>query len=154
MFKQKYPDTFTMIAVDYLNIIQATDRMNWQVQIGLADALKLIARKYEITVLTPYQTGADGEARFAKGVLDSADKSLIFLPADKEFDPTTIKMFTSKIRNGVEMNFDVTIDWDCIRVIPNGKEFKNKAPKDITNHYKDEPVEKSTDIVQELITLR
>jgi hypothetical protein len=117
-----------MAVVDYLNIIEIPDRINWQSQITLADNLKVFARKYNITMLSPYQIAEDGEARFAKGILDSADKSLIFMPQDQQEqqnqDPNHIsllKMHTSKIRNGRPISFDIGINWPTVKVRPSGR---------------------------------
>jgi replicative DNA helicase len=104
--------------VDYLNIIKVDDRMDWKSQIGLADSLKTLSRKYDQMVMSPYQIDATGEARFAKGVLDSADRSFRFTPADLNEDPNILPFEITKIRNGKSMKFDVHMDWDCLRVIP------------------------------------
>ena len=121
-------NNFTMSVVDYLNIIDIPDRINWQSQITIADNLKVAARKYNQTVMSPYQIAEDGEARFAKGILDSADKSLIFMPQDQQEQenqaPETIsklKMFTSKIRNGRPLTFEIGINWPTVRVYPSGQ---------------------------------
>jgi hypothetical protein len=105
-------------AVDYLNIIQIEDRMDWKSQIKLADSLKLAARKYDQMMLTPYQIDATGEARFAKGVLDSADRSFRFTPADLNEDPNVLPFEIAKIRNGKAFKFDVHMDWDSLCVLP------------------------------------
>ena len=94
-FNSKYPK-FTMAVVDYINIIKIPDQKEWKSQIILADTLKSIARKHNLTVLSPYQIDASGEARFAKGILDSADRSFIFTPADVDKDPNVLKIITSK----------------------------------------------------------
>ena len=104
--------------VDYLNIIKVDDRMDWKSQIGLADSLKTLSRKYDQMIMSPYQIDASGEARFAKGVLDSADRSFRFTPADLDGDPTILPFEITKIRNGKAMKFNVHMDWDCLRVIP------------------------------------
>jgi replicative DNA helicase len=104
--------------VDYLNIIQIEDRMDWKSQIKLADSLKLAARKYDQMMMTPYQIDATGEARFAKGVLDSADRSFRFTPADLNEDPNVLPFEIAKIRNGKAFKFDVHIDWDTLSVLP------------------------------------
>ena len=108
--------------VDYLNIIKVEDRMDWKSQISLADSLKTLSRKYEQMMISPYQIDATGEARFAKGVLDSADRSFRFTPADLNEDPTVLPFEITKIRNGKGMKFNVHMDWDCLRVIPEKSE--------------------------------
>mgnify|MGYP002638718295 CR=1 FL=1 len=121
-------ENYSMSVVDYLNIVEIPDRINWQSQIIIADNLKVSARKYNQTVMSPYQIAEDGEARFAKGILDSADKSIIFMPQDQQEQenqsPDTIsllKMYTSKIRNGRPLTFDIGIHWPTVRVYPSGQ---------------------------------
>src|ERR1700676_2257722 len=93
----------------------------------MADTIKKYTRKYNCTGISPYQMDADGEARFAKGILDSADVSLIFMPQDtqEKLDATpdqvsTLKMYTSKVRNGRELTFGIGIHWPTVRVYPSG----------------------------------
>ena len=126
-FSSEHPN-YSMSVVDYLNIVEIPDRINWQSQIIIADSLKVMARKYNQTVMSPYQIAEDGEARFSKGILDSADKSIIFMPQDQQEqqnqDPTNIsllKMYTSKIRNGRPLTFDIGINWPTVRVHPSGQ---------------------------------
>jgi replicative DNA helicase len=104
--------------VDYLNIIKVEDRMDWKSQIGLADSLKVLSRKYDQMLMSPYQIDATGEARFAKGVLDSADRSFRFTPADLNEDPNILPFEITKIRNGKSMKFNVHMEWDCLKVVP------------------------------------
>lgn len=129
---QKYKN-YTMSVVDYLNIVKIPDNLHWQSQITIADSLKVGARKYNQTVLSPYQISEDGEARFAKGILDSADKSLIFMPQDQQEQQTAsveeisrLKMFTSKIRNGRPLTFEIGINWPTVRVYPSGQIVKSQ----------------------------
>lgn len=116
MLTKKYDVRATV--VDYLNIIKVEDRMDWKSQIGLADSLKVLSRKYDQMVMSPYQIDATGEARFAKGVLDSADRSFRFTPADLNEDPNVLPFEITKIRNGKSMKFNVHMDWECLKVIP------------------------------------
>ena len=67
MFSSKYPN-FNMTVVDYINIIKHDDQKDWKTQITIADNLKSLARKYDVTMISPYQIDASGEARFAKGI--------------------------------------------------------------------------------------
>lgn len=123
---EKYP-SFSMAGVDYLNIVKIDDRLNWQSQILIADNLKENARTYNATMMSPYQMDADGEARFAKGILDSADKSLIFMPAEQQDQQkeqgqlTELKVYTAKIRNGRPISFSIWMDWSIVRVHPAGR---------------------------------
>ena len=130
MFKHKYPD-YTMSVVDYLNIIKHEDQKDWKSQIVIADNLKSQSRKHNLTTVSPYQIDATGEARFAKGILDSADKSFSFFPAAEGDDgevENKINIQTTKIRNGKRMSFDVPMDWECVRINPNSSEVINERP--------------------------
>jgi replicative DNA helicase len=66
-----------VILVDYVNQVKRShlDRgqYDWTEQIEISKALKAIAQEYEVPVVSPYQIDNTGEARFAKGLLDSAD---------------------------------------------------------------------------------
>ena len=85
MFSSKYP-AFNLAVVDYINIIKHDDQKDWKTQITIAENLKSLSRKYDLTMISPYQIDATGEARFAKGILDSADRSFNFFPPPEEED--------------------------------------------------------------------
>lgn len=124
LFKNKYPN-FNMAVVDYINIIAHPDKKDWKAQIELAESLKTISRRYDLTLLSPYQIDESGEARFAKGILDSADRSFIFFPPDD--GGTGIKIHTSKIRNGAAIDFDVDMDWETVSINPNRSNLINES---------------------------
>jgi hypothetical protein len=130
MFSSKYPN-FNMTVVDYINIIKHEDQKDWKTQITIADNLKSLARKYDVTMISPYQIDASGEARFAKGILDSADRSFNFFPPaegeDRGLD-SKITIHTTKIRNGKAMSFDVAMDWTCVKINPNSTAVINERP--------------------------
>ena len=113
MFSSKYP-AFNMAVVDYINIVKHDDQKDWKTQITIADNLKSLSRKYDLTMISPYQIDATGEARFAKGILDSADRSFNFFPPaeteERELE-SKISIHTTKMRNGKHMSFDVMMDW-------------------------------------------
>ena len=127
MFSSKY-DNFTMAEVDYLNIIKYPDGKNWMSQIEIADELKRLSRKYDLSMVSPYQIDATGEARFAKGILDSADRGFNFFPPSEEDPEGGITIHTTKIRNGRKMNFDVPMDWSCVRINPASTKLINEKP--------------------------
>lgn len=132
-----------MCVVDYLNIVKVEDRMDWKSQINISDSLKTLARKYKVIMISPYQIDASGEARFAKGVLDSADKSFRFMPSDLNEDPNALPFEVAKIRNGKAMKFNVYMDWDCLRIDSN----KSKAISGrILNKYGDDTKEAGRDL--------
>jgi replicative DNA helicase len=132
-----------MCVVDYLNIVKVEDRMDWKSQISISDSLKTLARKYKVIMISPYQIDNTGEARFAKGVLDSADKSFRFMPSDLNEDPTALPFEVAKIRNGKAMKFNVHMDWDCLRIDSN----KSKAISGrILNRYGNDTKEQGRDL--------
>ena len=120
-FSNSYKN-FNLGVVDYINIIKHEDAKDWKSQVILAEALKTMARKHNITMISPYQIDATGEARFAKGILDSADRSFAFFPAkegDDRVQENSLEIHTTKIRNGKHMSFDVFMDWECVKIDAN-----------------------------------
>lgn len=130
MFSSKYPN-YNMAVVDYINIVKHEDQKDWKTQITIADNLKSLSRKYDLTMISPYQIDATGEARFAKGILDSADRSFNFFPPaeseDRELE-SKISIHTTKMRNGKHMSFDVLMNWSCVKINPNASEVINEKP--------------------------
>jgi len=132
--KAKFGDKLTTVVVDYLNqvVLEGSfSQFDWQPQVVISKKLKEIARKYDIIMVSPYQIDATGEARFAKGILDAADISLIMEAHDKDLGALTFE--TTKIRGGREMKFTSPIDWDTLRIsstpmdTPEKKEVIKKA---------------------------
>lgn len=116
--KAKFGDKLKLVVVDYLNqiVLEGNDQYDWKPQIEVSKKLKNLARKYEIVMVSPYQIDKDGEARFAKGILDAADIALTMEAHDKETN--AISFETTKIRGGKEMAFTSPIDWDSLRISP------------------------------------
>jgi replicative DNA helicase len=116
--KAKFGDKLKLVVVDYLNqiVLEGNDQYDWKPQIEVSKKLKNLARKYEIVMVSPYQIDKDGEARFAKGILDAADIALTMEAHDKE--TSAISFETTKIRGGKEMAFTCPIDWDSLRISP------------------------------------
>jgi KaiC/GvpD/RAD55 family RecA-like ATPase len=110
-YKSKYPDTFKVAVVDYLNQISIADIYDWKSQIMLSKGLKNLSRKYNVVTVTPYQTDKTGEARIAKGILDAADLA-ITLEAGKDF----LKLKTTKSRSTSAASFASVIDWETLRI--------------------------------------
>jgi replicative DNA helicase len=133
--KAKFGDKLKLVVVDYLNqiVLEGNDQYDWKPQIEVSKKLKNLARKYEIVMVSPYQIDKDGEARFAKGILDAADIALTMEAHDKETN--AISFETTKIRGGKEMAFTSPIDWDTLRISaqsidkPAAKESIKKAGK-------------------------
>lgn len=143
--KSKFGDKFKVCVVDYLNqiIVDGSsngthDMFDWKQQVVVSKRLKELARKHDVVVFSPYQVDANGEARFAKGILDAADIALLTKVHEK--DKGCITYETTKIRGGSEMTFTSGIDWSSLRISPiemeqpaeEGKEktkIKNAAKK-------------------------
>ena len=136
MFHNKY-SSFTMGVVDYINIVKYDDQKDWKSQIAIAEALKLMSRKYDITMFSPYQIDAGGEARYAKGILDSADRGFNFFPPNENDDPNRIIVHTTKIRNGKAMNFDIGMDWECTKVVSADSRLINEKPLGVAKYGSD-----------------
>jgi hypothetical protein len=112
-----------LIIVDYVNQIKKTasseDRFDWKDQIIVSTALKTIAGELQIPVFSPYQIDASGEARFAKGILDSADAAFIL-----DAGPESIQFTCTKMRGDAKVNFVSKTDWNSLRIGPeNGVEI-------------------------------
>lgn len=124
--KSKFGDKLTVCVVDYLNqiVIEGASQYEWMPQIEISKKLKNLARKYELVMISPYQIDANGEARFAKGILDAADIALTMDVHDKE--KSAITFSTTKIRSGREMTFTSPINWDTLRISPHSIEEPEK----------------------------
>lgn len=116
--KSKFGDHLKLVVVDYMNqiVLEGHDQYDWKQQIEISKKLKNLGRKYDVVMVSPYQIDAQGEARFAKGILDSPDISLTLHAHDKE--QQAISFETTKIRGGKEMQFTCPIDWDTLRISP------------------------------------
>lgn len=129
--KSRFGDNLTVCVVDYLNqiVLEGTSgQYDWQPQITIAKKLKDLARKHEVVMLSPYQIDSTGEARFAKGILDSADISLIMEPNDKKDSAITYN--TTKIRNGPPITFTSGIDWETLRISPINVDLSKDTEED------------------------
>ena len=128
--KAKFGDNLKVVVVDYINqiVLEGQDQYDWKPQIQVAKKLKNLARKYEVALVTPYQIDASEEARFAKGILDSADIALVLDAHAKEQGAITLK--TTKIRGGPDMSFTCPIDWDTLRISPQSIERPKPEPKE------------------------
>lgn len=108
-FKNQFGDKLKTVIVDYVNQINIPDIYEWKQQIMLSNKLKEFARKYDIVMVTPYQTDSSGEARFSKGILDKADVAMI-LKAESDH----IHFETTKTRNIPPFTFDAPINWSTL----------------------------------------
>lgn len=136
-----------LIIVDYVNQIkktaESTDKFDWKDQIDVSTALKSIAGELSIPVFSPYQIDAAGEARFAKGILDSADAAFTL-----EAGPESIAFTCTKMRGDAKINFISKTDWMSLRIGPeNGvevvvesKESKGKSSFSKQTTQVDKPI--------------
>jgi len=100
--------------IDYVNQIHVeNDLYDWKTQIVLSKRLKDLARKHELSIITPYQIDNTGEARFAKGILDAADMAFVL-----STDETSIDFKTTKIRSGSHFTTKSMINWDTLAIDP------------------------------------
>lgn len=116
--KSRFGDKFTVAVIDYLNqiVVEGASQFDWQPQIIISKKLKELARKYDIVMVSPYQIDANGETRFAKGILDAADIALLMEANSKE--DAAMSFETTKIRGAKEMRFTSGMDWDSLRISP------------------------------------
>jgi replicative DNA helicase len=122
--KARFGNKLTTVVVDYVNQIKLdinSDKYDWKPQIEVSTKLKELARKYDVLMVSPYQVDATGEARFAKGILDSCDIAFLMKAHDK--DSGAISFETTKIRGGQEMVFTSGINWETLRISPQSKEM-------------------------------
>ena len=116
--KAKYGKRIGPVVVDYVNQIVVpgyeSDMYDWKTQIQVAKTLKSLARKHDVTIFAPYQVDDKGEARMAKGILDSCDFAFI-VSTDKD---GIMKWEGTKTRGLPPVTFYVKIDWDYLKIDP------------------------------------
>lgn len=112
-----------VIVVDYVNKVKRlnmnpkSSHWDWQEQIEISNALKLLAQEYCVPVVSPYQIDASGEARFAKGLLDAVD-SAFTLNGWKHADQC-MTFTCQKMRNYTdEVEFTSTVNWETLKIGP------------------------------------
>jgi replicative DNA helicase len=110
-FKSQFGDKLKLVVVDYLNSINIPDIYNWQTQIMLSNKLKEYARKYNVVMVTPYQTDKGGEARFAKGILDKAD-----IAVNLESHDAYMGFNSTKTRNIAPFKFNAPVNWKTFEI--------------------------------------
>lgn len=123
-----------LIVVDYINKVKVANlskkgQFDWTEQIVVAAGLKTMAQKYNVPILAPYQIDASGEARFAKGILDSADVAFT-LDAHKKAD-SCMTFQCTKMRGGNdEAVFTSKVDWETLRIGPENGILPTKESKE------------------------
>jgi len=119
-----------LVIVDYVNQVKRTsdsdDKFDWKDQIHVSTALKELAGMLQIPFFSPYQIDSHGEARFAKGILDSADAAFILEAGDESIEFTCTKM-----RGDAKINFISKVDWMSLMIGPeNGEKIKKESEQD------------------------
>ncbi len=146
--KAKFGDKLAVVVVDYVNqiVLPGTNAYDWQPQIEVSKKLKNLARKYEVVMVSPYQIDDNGQARFAKGILDAADIALVMEAHEK--DAEAISFETTKIRGGKEMSFTCSINWDTLRISPQSIDKPSAKEKKKSDKQADtsKPQEPGTDL--------
>ena len=145
--KAQFGDKLTLVVVDYVNQIETgigKDLYDWQSQIFASKKLKEYARKYDVTIVSPYQIDDNGATRFAKGLLDSPDLAFLIDAHSKEDKAIT---FTStKVRSGPDIEFTSKMDWDNLRLGPQDA-VKPVANKDTEVKIGGKPKQEDSDLV-------
>lgn len=133
----KYGARVSMAIVDYVNVVRSdeshssVDNLDWKIQMVLSQSLKNLARKYSIPFVSPYQIDNSGEARLAKGLLDSVDFAYTLSK-----DGNYLSLGCAKARGGEEVNYTTYIQWKALKIITDmparkteeGKEDDTKNP--------------------------
>jgi KaiC/GvpD/RAD55 family RecA-like ATPase len=109
--KAQHGEKLTMAVVDYLNQVivgDKSDMYDWKDQLQVSKALKNLARKHDIVIVSPYQVDASGEARLSKAILDPADYAMLIERSDAT---GTLSLKASKVRSLSNVTFTVPMDW-------------------------------------------
>jgi replicative DNA helicase len=118
--KKVKPLNIGVIIVDYINQVKRSSvpgkQYDWTEQIEVSKALKSMAQEYDCTVISPYQTDATGEARFAKGILDAADAAYTLETWSHEDACMTFTCV--KMRSASMKSFSSVVDWDSLKIGP------------------------------------
>ena len=114
----KYGARISMGIVDYINVVRSdeshssVDNLDWKIQMVLSQNLKNLARKYNLPIVSPYQVDNSGEARLAKGLLDSVDFAYTLSK-----DGNYLTLACAKARGGYEHNYDSYINWKALKIM-------------------------------------
>lgn len=112
--KAQYGDDLTMAVIDYLNQVivgDKNDMYDWKDQLQVSKALKNLARKHDIVIVSPYQVDASGEARLSKAILDPADYAFVIARSD---ETGTLALVASKVRSLSNVTFTIPMDWSTL----------------------------------------
>lgn len=142
-YKTKLEDKLKVVIVDYINQITVHDSYNWQVQIELSKKLKALARKYDIVMVSPFQTSDEGKVRFAKGILDAPDWAFNISTVNDE-ENGAIEFECKKSRGDQPIDFGSEIHWPTLKIYPD-KNVDFMKSKITGNNKKSEPDTKTDD---------
>lgn len=112
--KAKHGDKLKMAVVDYVNQVIVGDKddmYDWKDQLVVAKALKDLARKHGVTIVSPYQIDDNGEARLSKAILDPADYAMVIEKLDAY---GIIVLKASKVRSISDVTIAVPMDWNTL----------------------------------------
>ena len=133
-YKTKHGDKLQTVFVDSMNKITTIDKYDWKHQIENGDKLKDFAAKHNVLMLATYQTDKTGEARFAKGVLDSGDYA-INLTNNGEY----LNFKSTKTRGTSAFDFNSPIDWDTLKISQEDAIIAEEAESTTTETARDGP---------------
>lgn len=123
-----------IVIVDYINQVKRghvhtrMGQYDWTEQIEVSKALKTYAQEYNVVMISPYQIDATGEARFAKGILDSADAAYTLDTHTKEDNIITFNCV--KMRNDEEVSFTSVMDWVSLKIGPETGVLQKDSPEE------------------------
>lgn len=138
-YKTKHGDKLRVGFVDSINKLVTTDKYDWKHQIENADKVKDFAAKHDMLMLATYQTEEkSGEARFAKGILDSGDYA-INLTNHGEY----LNFRSTKTRGTRPIDFNSPVDWDTLKISQEDAIVDKPEPEEGDG----EPKEKAKDAV-------
>ena len=90
-----------VVIVDYINLVRHHNaptklgQYDWTEQIEVSKTLKQYAQEHKCLYVSPYQIDATGEARFSKGILDSADAAFALETYETGDNCMTCLLYTS-----------------------------------------------------------
>ena len=139
-FKTKFEDNLKVVVVDYINQITCADPYNWASQIELSKKLKALAKKYEVVMVSPFQTSEEGKVRFSKGILDSPDWAFNLSPSATDGQSIgAIEFECKKSRGDEKFNFASEIDWPTLKISPTKNLFVAKETLKAKKEIKELP---------------
>lgn len=111
--------------VDYINKVKRNanstlDHLDWKEQLNVSHKFKTIAQDTKVPMISPFQTDASGEARIAKGILDSPDA--VFVLKAHKGDIPCITFTTTKMRAADEEIFTSEMNWNTLKIGPRSVE--------------------------------